>query len=344
MIKRSILVAIAAVLMSLLIHSLGLIFTSGDVQTQSGQENSLDVTDVGSAFEDFTEALAEPAAPEITPPEPAVDTTPTSQALVASDNPQNVTTPDTGSSEVIEADSPEPSGGAGETITDVEPAQTIVDVPDPAEPESDPAPVQSEVAEAAPEQADAAPTEAVSALEPDITIASLPDEPEILTADEAENGSASAVSRSLRPPTERPTAEALGVPDRTEQPRVAAGIIESPLTAYKRSGVDLLGGSRSGTTGFSGSRSAGNASATNYAGQILTRLNRAPIVYASARGMARVSFQINPDGSLAWIRILRSTGTGDIERAARAQVQSAAPFPRPPDGTSRRLVFNYRNR
>ena len=165
-----------------------------------------------------------------------------------------------------------------------------------------------------------------------------------MTADETTLESAAAVSTSLRPPKERPAPDVLGAETGTQEAQRATRVIESPLTAFKRSGVDLLSGARSNATGFSGSRAAGNATTTNYTGLVLTRLNRAPIVYASARGAARVAFQINPDGSLAWIRILSSTGSSDIERAARAQVQSAAPFPRPPSGTSERLVFNYRNR
>lgn len=342
MVRRSLLVAVLAGVMSLLLHGLGLSITSGGAPAPSGQENPVDVADVGSAFEDFTEELAEPAVPEPaqtpdTPEALPAETPPTSQALVASDTPQDVTTPDTALVEAIEPDSAEPGGGDDDTVADPAPTETT----DTAVSEVSPDPIPSETDEQAPDQTDA---EAVAALEPDIVIAALPDEPDILPADETDPAEASAVTRSLRPPTERPSTEALRAQEPAQQPSAATGVIESPLTAYKRSGVDLLRGGGSGAGGFSGSRGVGNASATNYAGQVLSRLNRAPVVYASARGRARVSFLINADGSLGWIRVLSSSGNSDIENAARAQVRSAAPFPKPPGGTSQRFVFNYRNR
>lgn len=342
MVRRSLLVAVLAGVMSLLLHGLGLSITSGGAPAPSGQENPVDVADVGSAFEDFTEELAEPAAPEPaqtpdTPEAIPAETPPTSQALVASDTPQDVTTPDTALVEAIEPDSAEPGGGDDDTAADPAPTETT----DPAVSEVSPDPAETETAEQSSDQPDA---EAVAALAPDIVIAALPDEPEILPADETDPAEASAVTRSLRPPTERPSTEALRAQEPAQQPSAATGVIESPLTAYKRSGVDLLRGGGSGAGGFSGSSGVGNASATNYAGQVLSRLNRAPVVYASARGRARVSFLINADGSLGWIRVLSSSGSSDIENAARAQVRSAAPFPKPPGGTSQRFVFNYRNR
>ena len=54
-------------------------------------------------------------------------------------------------------------------------------------------------------------------------------------------------------------------------------------------------------------------------------------------------FQIDPDGSLAWVEIVDSSGSLEVERAAREQVRRAAPFPRPPSGTSRKLSFFYQN-
>ncbi len=345
MIKRSLLIAIGAVILSLLVHGLGLSLTSRNVQTSPGQETIVDVTDVGSTFEDFAEALPEPEAPEITRPEPVVETSPTSQALVASETPQYLTAPDTGTAEVLEPGAAEaPSGGEDDTVSDALAPEAAVTETEAAPPEGAPegSADPTETAKAAPSPSLELPL-APETLQPDIVIAALPDNPDITETEEADDSSASAITRSLRPPKERPSAEALGVPEGTQQ-RAASGVIESPLTAYRRSGVDLLSGAGSGGTGASGFRSAGNAGATNYAGQILTRLNRAPVVYASARGVARVAFLINPDGSLAWVRVLRSSGTSDIDRAARAQVRSAAPFPRPPSGTSQRLVFNYRNR
>ncbi len=249
--------------------------------------------------------------------------------------------PDSGTAEVIEPDA------AGPPENDAAPSESA-EPPD-AAPETEALAAQevlestAEPEPAEPPAPEASPPVAPDTPEPDMVIAALPDAPEILTPEEAETGASSAVARSLRPPKDRPSAEALGVPDRPRQLRASPGRVVSPLAAYKNSGVDLLSGAGGGASAFSGARGPGNATATNYAGQILMRLNRAPVVYASARGVARVSFQINADGSLGWIRILNSSGSRDIEEAARAQVRSAAPFPRPPSGTSKTLVFNYRN-
>ena len=363
MISRSILAVVVAVLLSLLVHGLGLSFTAREKQ-QSDEGGASDLADVGGAFEDFSKVTTETPAPEpaqvpdppsVTPPDPVDEEIPTSQALVASDNPQNVTSPDTGETEVTEPNPAEPSeseasasgtaeqsGGDDETISDVAALQpveadTIAESPE-GTPDGDPDPSAAQANEAAP-----------TPELPEITVASAPDEIEILTAEESEDVSKSAVTKSLRPPKNRPSVEALGAIDGVQQQSgLQGGVIESPLTAYRRTGVDPFGssgsGGQSGSTGFSGARNTGNSSITNYAGQVLIKLNRSPILYASAHGAAQVAFEINPDGTLAWVRILRSTGSPDINRAASAQVRSTAPFPPPPGGTSKRMSFIYRNR
>ncbi|WP_299850313.1 TonB family protein [uncultured Roseovarius sp.] len=395
MIRRSILVATVAFMLSLLVHGLGLNFTTRNGPPSSSENAAADLSDVGGVFEDFAEAVTEtevpepapvPDPPSVTSPEPVDEQIPTSQALVASDNPQDVLTPDTGDAEVTEPDAAEPSerdatapgitapsGGEDETNADVTASQTI-EAESPAElPEGDatgsvdPSGAQTSETETSPSNEtvstdpsapDPSPRPAIT-VAPEVVQAELPettvetpaDEPEILSALESEDGSSSAVTRSLRPPAERPSAEALGVPEgaqrKSAQQGRATGVIESPLAVYKRSSVDLLafgsGGARSGSSGFSGSRGPGNSSTTNYVGRVLVQLNRAPILYASVKGMAQVSFEINPDGTLAWVRILNATGSQDIRRAASAQVRSAAPFPRPPQGSSKRLAFVYRN-
>lgn len=78
-------------------------------------------------------------------------------------------------------------------------------------------------------------------------------------------------------------------------------------------------------------------------GLVLVHLNQSEPVYVSARGFAQVFFQIDPDGSLAWVDIVDTSGSAELERAAKEQVRRAAPFPRPPNGTSRKLSFYYQN-
>lgn len=351
MIRGSIYAAVVAMLLSLVVHGLGLGVASRQPQPSPVEESAGDLADVGAAFEDFAEtitALEDPAPAltpdpaDVTPPERAIQELPTSQALVASDNPQNVTVPDTGPDEVIEPDAVAPSqsdapapeaverSGGEDNVTMVTTAETA----SLSSPETDPSPSTASIPE------------------PDMPDPEQPSDPETEAAEAREVASGSAVTRSLRPPKERPTQPVPGMPDAVQQEDAeragATGTIESPVTSYKRTGIDPFAAIRStagrGATGFSGSRGPGNASETNYAGQVLVRLNRFPAVRPSARGVAQVSFEINPDGTVAWINILSSTGSPDIRRAASDQVRRAAPFPPPPDGTSQRLVFTYQRK
>ena len=396
MTKGSVFAAVAAVLLSMLLHGLGLSFTASDDQPPSTQDVISDLTDAGGAFADLAETMTEPEEPQpapvpdppsVTSPEQVIEETPTSQALVASDTPRNVTAPDTGTTDVIEPDAAEPSesmaptpetaqrsGGEDDTVADVAVSQPLEPdtealVPEGA-PDETPLRAETRATRVAPPSSaktvkPLAPTPAPSPspalipepevqppVRPEMTVAPETDDPEALTAVESEDGSGSAVTTSLRPPKERPSAVAAGVPDgvpqQGDQKGRAPGTMESPLAAYKRTGVDPFasggGGTGSRTTGFSGSRNPGNARTTNYVGRVLVQLNRSPVVYPSAKGTARVSFGINPDGTVAWVSVLDSKGSRDIKRAASAQVRSAAPFPPPPQGTSPRMVFVYSSR
>lgn len=355
MIRGSLLAAAAAGLLSLLLHGLGLNVAAGDVMTEP-EGAAPAPPETGVAFEDFAEVTpsapepepAEPAEPpEMTAPDPVEPVTPTSRALVASDSPQHVTTPDSGTAQAVAPDAPEPAEtpppeaapppeGTAETAAETPPAE-------PLEPDA-----ATEMAEAAPEtgaepeQPDVpeeteAPQESVDeALTPDapeFAIAALPDEPDLPLEAGDETVTGSAVTRSLRPPKVRPSAEALGAREAAQPDGAATG---SQRTAIQSSGLELLA-----REGISTGRATGNATTTNYAGKVLLQLNRARRITTSAQGTARVQFQIDPDGSVAWVRILSSSGTAGIERAATTQVRKSAPFPRPPDGTTQRLVFVY---
>lgn len=390
MIRRSITVATIALLLSVFLHVFWLFLSTEDQVADSAADgDDTELVDVGGGFEELAEPV-EPVEPETAEaPEPPEPTEPvTSRALVASDNPQDTLTPDTGEAEVIE---PNPSGVADAADTVAAEASEADDTggeaqaPETATQEVEPVeteevaqqqlvtpdattfePVEADIAE------EVASAETVEAPEPkianvpaiDIEIEPLdPDLPEIAAedveqetqAEETETAAVNpnaAVARSLRPPKTRPEAGVRGVFGAADQNERAVAsrsrTVESPLTAFQRNGVDLiaqgLGGAQAASAGFNAPRGVGNSTATNYVGRVLVHLNRKPRVNRSVRGSARVYFQINSDGSLAWVRILNRSGTGDIDGAARAQVQSAAPFPKPPKGESQRLIFVYRNR
>ncbi|MEM6578694.1 MAG: TonB family protein [Pseudomonadota bacterium] len=164
---------------------------------------------------------------------------------------------------------------------------------------------------------------------------------------------AAAVTTSPRPRLRQPqqAAEPRGVRNSPQTLREFLQnpdrVIESPLTAYRREGVDPFlrgGGGNRGGSGFESARGVGNSDTTNYAGQVFVHLNRTRRIAVNARGWARVFFRINPDGSLAWVDVLDGSGSAEVNRGAKAQVRAAAPFPRPPSGQTRQLTFIYQSR
>ncbi|MEL7259693.1 MAG: TonB family protein, partial [Pseudomonadota bacterium] len=331
-------------------------FSIRDASTQPSEPGTTDVTDTGGAFEDFAEPVPEAEQPEVTPADPVADVTPTSEALVASDNPQDTLAPDAAVAEEPlseaeeqlegdpEVDQVEEQGGEDdenigevaalqpdEVTTEGSTPETVPEEPEPeASTEDTPDVVEPEVPELASEEEADSPSEVdISEPEPaDIVVASVPEDPEILTTDDTDDLSQSAVTRSLRPPAKRPSTEELGATDYVQQRQ--ARVIESPLDVYRRTGIDQLALGRSGgsgSTSFAGSGGAGNATTTNYVGRVLVQLNRFPTGRTSDSGTASVQFQINPNGSLAWVRIVRSSGSAAVDRAAATQVRRAAPFP-----------------
>ncbi|PCH75525.1 MAG: energy transducer TonB [Rhodobacteraceae bacterium] len=412
MIRRSTAIATAAILLSLLVHFLGIGFSVRVQPERPDDKTTSDVVALGNAFEDVAETLPEPVAPEKTPaPEPPKETIPepervealTSEVLVASPNPQRTNSPDTGSAPVVHQDragSPEPvegrvpepetvkpSGAEEGTTTQaaiappVEPA-TAVEAPK-GTPDVRPEPVEAVIPQPLlslpvtpePQQLAALPAssapalpvtpapvplaipviplerETVAPVTPETTVAPTPEESETVKPNEDAGDSELAVVTSLRPPSSAFRLP-IGTPGQRDGSEQFSDLrnpppMESPLTVYQRDGIDLFAqGSRRSQSGGAGSqdfRNPGNSDVTNYAGQVLMHLNRSPPVRLTARGYARILFEINADGSLARVDILDSTGSQEIERAAKAQVRNAAPFPRPPKGAGRRLTFVYWN-
>ncbi len=372
MIRTSVIVAVVAILVSLLVHILGLTLTSSTLSERpNAPGDTEDSIALGTAFEELAETPPEPIEPEEAPvPEPPVETSPepelaevpTSDARVASPNPQDqVRAPDTGSANGAEAEVPEPevtqsvdqsdTDAAASDDTDttppVDPAE-LAEIPeastaDPVEPIETPQPEQL----AALPPTEVAPVPVIpldqDTVEPDIAVDTVPEETEPV---EESTESERAVTTSLRPrlPSQRPLTDpqpTLPGSRNFDNLKFPEQTIESPLARYQREGVDAFTQADRGNS--AGGRGPGNATTTNYAGQVLVHLNRAPVVYVPVRGYAQVFFEINPDGSLAWVDIISSSGSERVERAAKEQVRSAAPFPPPPGGASRKLSFYYQN-
>ncbi|MEM7090244.1 MAG: TonB family protein [Pseudomonadota bacterium] len=378
MIRRSAFVALVAILVSLLLHIWGLSLTSAGLPQQpASSAGPGDTVAVSNTFEDLAEAPPEPIQPESaevpeppveTPPEPEQADVPTSQALVASPDPQQSFAPDTGTSAGLVPEAPElevtesvdqsDTNDAASDDTDATPPvepDTVAAAP----PETSIEPVEVETAETPPvpepEQLAALPPPEPTVVpvpsEQDAPDADIPDnavEPEAQAEPDAETDGTSeqAVAASIRPrPREqRPTDQTQPSLDNFsnfDNLRYPEQVIDSPLRAYQREGIDNF--TRRTRGNRSGGRGPGNSDTTNYAGQVLVHLNRAPVVYVPVPGYAQVFFEISPDGSLAWVDVVTSSGSDRVNRAAKEQVRRAAPFPRPPGGVSRKLSFYYQN-
>lgn len=363
MIRRSAFIAAAAIVLSLFLHVFGLSVTGPQLTSSGTEPEAVETAALSNSFEDLAESETQPVEPEaaeVPEPEPPVEPEPeptpaeipTSEALVASENPERVFAPDVGISETIEPEVVEPAeaeAGPDEDIQssaeqDATPpveATEAIETPQGQPEQSDPV---TDTAEA--QQPAAADIVAPIPDVPEARIAVAPSETEAEPAEETDAASELAVTASPRPQRPEPTstdqpegtAEAV---DKFAELRNPTQLIESPLTTYERRGVDRF--TRRNGTAQSGGRGPGNSDVTNYAGRVLVHLNRAPPVYAPSRGFAQVFFEINPDGTLAWVEVTDSSGAADVNRAAKAQVQSASPFPPPPGGTSRKLSFYYRS-
>lgn len=396
MIRRSYAIAGLALVLSVLVHTL-LLRPAALTPSEPTVEDTTDVVALGNAFEDVAETTPEPVEPETAPtPEPPLEATPepepvspTSDAQVASAEPQEVTSPGTGAAEVVEpitAESVVPETSAAPAAEAVEPVETEqAAAPEPqtqpveSEPVSETAEAPAETAEpvepviaepvspsapVAPEQLAAlplAPTPEPSPvpvipLEPEVvepepletTVEPAPDALENPDTEDTTNNSELAVVSSLRPrlPVRRPSTDQNTPTELDSTQPEADQLIESPLLAYRRNKTDLnvrgFGSAFGGSLNSLGTPGSGNATATNYAGRVLIQLNSARAVSITALGWARVYFEINSDGSLARVDVIESTGSQELEEAAKAQVRAAAPFPPPPPGASRTMVFMFR--
>lgn len=389
MIRRSTIIGFAALVLSLTVHLFGIALTTPDASSPDTADQGAESITLDSDFADLADTSTPPVVPEEadrpepppeTPPEPAEAQPPTSQALVASANPQATSTPDLGTANAVQptvtdpvppgtdnaegAENHTPSDEAETSAAETAPTPSVdtavqdaaAGAPDrdvlPSTPVTPPfAPSAATAPVAAPPVSSFAATplpDVIAALPPETrpteTTPTLPDAQDPV-ADSAPSGTGVATSARPQQRPERqfsqPLGETNGAADQPTQRAAPTELIESPLTAFRRDGTNLFAGRRSGSQS-TGALGPGNATVTNYAGQVLVHLNRVPPVAVSARGWARVLFRINPDGTLAGVDIIDGSGSPEIERAAREHVQRGSPFPPPPSGQSRTLNFFYR--
>lgn len=91
-----------------------------------------------------------------------------------------------------------------------------------------------------------------------------------------------------------------------------------------------------------GQTAAGNAAASNYRGQVQEKLNRASRrvskpAQAKATNNAAVSFVTTADGGVFDIKLVRSSGSPELDKFALALVKRVAPYPPIPPETGRKF-------
>lgn len=81
------------------------------------------------------------------------------------------------------------------------------------------------------------------------------------------------------------------------------------------------------------SRKAGNASVSNYKGKVRRKVRRKfrrPRKGKRLRADAVVRFVLSKSGSVRSVRLVRSSGSSKLDKAALSAVRRASPFPKPP--------------
>ncbi|MFV0491692.1 MAG: TonB family protein [Pseudorhodobacter sp.] len=124
-----------------------------------------------------------------------------------------------------------------------------------------------------------------------------------------------------------------------EQPR---GNSNSNARAGQQDGKEKAPTTSSGVGGQK--RETGNAAASNYPGLVMRKLSRVPRPRVGARGAAVIAFQVSANGGLAAVSLARSSGSGELDRAALRLVKRAAPFPKPPAGAQRSFSIQIKGR
>lgn len=138
-----------------------------------------------------------------------------------------------------------------------------------------------------------------------------------------------AASRAGADPATGSAAPALarGNSDRNERRGASTGTGEAGGTSAQGAGAIAA--------------SAGNGAIENYGGKVMRRILKTRKVRAPARGTAVVGFSIAPDGRLASLRVLRSSGSADLDAVALDHLRRAQPFPKPPPGLRRDWSFEF---
>jgi protein TonB len=167
---------------------------------------------------------------------------------------------------------------------------------------------------------------------------------------------------SARPETVAPVAEAAPQPSATRPkarpvPRVAQPAErakpkpQAPAQAAGNADRNATRGTNSGQEGAKAAAAqaarpaaqgdGGAAASASYGRAVLSQINRTRKQRAPSRGRTVVGFSISEGGGLAAVRVIRSSGSPDLDQVALDHIRRAAPFPKPPAGAQRQFSFEF---
>ncbi|GFE64684.1 cell envelope integrity protein TolA [Litoreibacter roseus] len=169
---------------------------------------------------------------------------------------------------------------------------------------------------------------------------------------QAEDPTETEVSKSLRPkPRKREFVERNAMSDKPPTPDRARRADATPqgneaqtnARAGQSDGVTSTPHAQR-TTGSPRSTQEGNAAASNYPGQVMSRIQRVRRPSLRTRGTATIAFRIATNGGLSAISLVSSSGSAELDRVALQIIQRAAPFPIPPKGAQRSFSIPIKGR
>jgi len=146
--------------------------------------------------------------------------------------------------------------------------------------------------------------------------------------------------KAEKKPAEKPAEKKAAAAQPKKKP-TKAGSGGANQADAKRGAAD---GEAAGTTAAKGKKgktaASGNASASNYPGKVVSKLRRALRYPPEARakrlkGEVQVAFTVSASGSVSGVRVVRSSGSPVLDKAALDTVRRAAPFPAIPSDAGR---------
>lgn len=273
---------------------------------------------LGTRFEDMAVRTLDAEPVEEITPTPAPEPLETAEALLPTPTPTATPTP---AVEPVQAVTAEPMPVAPPAITATEtpvlPALSSVETP--------------------PETTSATPTVTAAAPVPPV---------ETLTAEAEED----APRLSQRPQRRDPERAAEAAKKAKPKPQLKPKPQKTTRGNAKRNNTKgAQTASRAGNAAKSGTQQraaapAGNAAASNYPGQVMSRIARVGKPRVRSRGTAVIAFSVGNGGQLADARVARSSGSAALDQAALGIIRQAAPFPRPPAGAQRNFSIQIKGR